>query len=82
VATAIAGAVEQQGAATADITRNVMNVSQSAGAVSSRIANVAVAAQHTGRAAAQVLTASVDLTRQSGTLQQQVSDFLGRLRAG
>ena len=56
-------------------------VAQSTNAVASNIAGVNEAAQETGTAAAQVLTAADDLSRQSDTLRSNVNGFLNKIRA-
>ena len=81
VATAIAAAVEEQGAATQEIVRNVSQASAGAAEVTGNIAGVAGAAEATGSAANQVLDAAGDLSRQSEQLRGQVTRFLATVRA-
>jgi len=81
IATAIAAAVEQQGAATQEISRNVMQAAQGTQDVTSNIGNVKHAATSTGAAAGQVLSAAGDLSRQSEQLTGEVNDFLASLKA-
>ncbi len=65
VAVSIASAVEQQGAATQEIVRNVSQAATGTGEVTSNIAGVAQASEETGAAASQVLAAASELSRQS-----------------
>jgi methyl-accepting chemotaxis protein len=81
VATGIAAAVEEQGAATQEIVRNVAQAANGAGAVTANIAGVASAAEETGAAASQVLASATELSRQSEHLGAEVNRFLGTVRA-
>ncbi len=81
VATTIAAAVEEQGAATQEIVRNVAQAAQGTGEVTSNIAGVAGAAEETGAAADRVLGAASELSRQSEQLNAEVDRFLGTVRA-
>ena len=81
VAVGIAAAVEEQGAATQEIVRNVGQAAQGTGEVTSNIAGVASAAAETGRAADQVLGAASELSRQSEHLSGEVDRFLSTIRA-
>ncbi|KTS09623.1 chemotaxis protein, partial [Methylobacterium radiotolerans] len=81
VATSIAAAVEQQGAATQEIVRNVAQASTGAGEVTGNIAGVAQASEETGAAAGQVLSAASELSRQSEHLRAEVARFLATVRA-
>ncbi|KAA0123669.1 HAMP domain-containing protein [Methylobacterium sp. P1-11] len=81
VATTIAAAVEQQGAATQEIVRNVSQAAAGTDEVTSNITGVAKASEETGAAAAQVLGAAGELSRQSEYLGTEVSRFLGTIRA-
>ena len=80
-ATSIAAAVQQQGAATQEIVRNVSQAAQGTGEVTSNIAGVAGAAEETGAAASQVLTSAGELSRQSEHLGAEVARFLATVRA-
>ncbi|PIU05159.1 MAG: methyl-accepting chemotaxis protein, partial [Methylobacterium sp. CG09_land_8_20_14_0_10_71_15] len=51
------------------------------GEVTTNIAGVAGAAEETGAAASQVLSAASELSRQSEQLRAQVSHFLATIRA-
>ena len=81
VATAIAAAVEEQGAATQEIVRNVAQAAMGTGEVTSNIAGVAGAAEETGAAASQVLASASELSRQAGNLSAEVNQFLATVRA-
>ena len=81
IATTIASAVEEQGAATQEIARNVQQASAGTAEVSSNIAGVTQAATETGAAATQVLGASSELARQGETLRSEVNQFLVSIRA-
>ena len=81
VATAIAAAVEEQGAATQEIVRNVAQAAVGTGEVTSNIAGVAGAAEETGAAASQVLASASELSRQSESLSTEVNRFLATVRA-
>ena len=80
-AATIAAAVEEQGATTQEIARNVAQAASGTAEVSSNIAGVSQAAQQTGVAATQVLTAASDLSRNGEALKSQVDDFLREIRA-
>ncbi|KQP73746.1 hypothetical protein ASF41_17855 [Methylobacterium sp. Leaf111] len=73
--------MEEQGAATQEIVRNVAQAAMGTGAVTANIAGVAGAAEETGAAAAQVLGASSELSRQSEHLSAEVQRFLATVRA-
>jgi methyl-accepting chemotaxis protein len=81
IATAIAAAVEEQGAATQEIARNVEEAAKGTQEVSSNIGGVTEAANSTGAASEQVLTSAQSLTGQSTTLRQLVETFLSDVKA-
>jgi methyl-accepting chemotaxis protein len=81
VATSIAAAVEQQGAATQEIVRNVGQAAAGTGEVTSNISGVAGAAEETSAAASQVLGSASELSRQSEHLAAEVGGFLATVRA-
>jgi methyl-accepting chemotaxis protein len=81
IATSIAAAVEEQGAATQEIARNVQQASKGTTEVSSNIADVSQAAIDTGRVSNEVLAASSHLSQQSANLSAEVERFLERIRA-
>ncbi|WP_267358674.1 MULTISPECIES: methyl-accepting chemotaxis protein [unclassified Methylobacterium] len=77
----VAAAVEQQGAATQEIVRNVGQAAIGTDAVTANITGVADAAGQTGTAAQQVLASATELTQQSDRLGQEVARFLETVRA-
>jgi methyl-accepting chemotaxis protein len=81
MATSIAAAVEEQGAATQEIVRNVAQAASGTTEVTSNMAGVAQASEETGAAASQVLASASELSRQSEHLSAEVSRFLGSVRA-
>ncbi|CAO3419944.1 putative methyl-accepting chemotaxis protein [Azospirillum doebereinerae] len=81
IAGAIAAAVEQQGAATQEISRNVQQAAIGTQEVSSHIAGVREAANETGAAATQVLGAARELSQQAEILTSEVKGFLNSVRA-
>jgi methyl-accepting chemotaxis protein len=81
IASAIAAAVEEQGAATRDISHNIQLVAQGTSSVATNIAGVNEAVEETGNAAAEVLTAADDLSRQADKLRANVNGFLDKIRA-
>jgi len=81
ISTAIASAVEEQGAATQEISRNVQQAAQGTQEVSSNSTGVSEAARQTGAAAAQVLQSAGELSRNGAALRQQVDEFLRTVRA-
>ncbi len=81
IAAAIAAAVEEQGAATAEIARNVQETAASTETVTTNIAGVSRAANDTGSAASEVLSAAGHLSKQASQLSQEVTRFVGGVRA-
>jgi methyl-accepting chemotaxis protein len=81
VATAIASAVEEQGAATQEIVRNVAEAAHGTSEVTGNISGIAGAAEETGAAASQVLSAASELSQHSEYLSLEVSRFLKNVRA-
>ncbi|MCP2080097.1 methyl-accepting chemotaxis protein [Methylorubrum sp. SL192] len=81
VAASIAAAVEEQGAATQEIVRNVAQASAGTSEVTNNITAVAQASEGTGTAASQVLSAASELSRQSEHLGTEVTRFLATVRA-
>jgi methyl-accepting chemotaxis protein len=81
IATTIASAVEEQGAATNEIARNVQQASAGTAEVSSNITGVTRAASDSSAASSQVLSSAGDLATQSGVLQAEVAKFLATVRA-
>jgi methyl-accepting chemotaxis protein len=81
IATAIASAVEEQGAATQEIARNVQQAAAGTSEVSTNITGVTQAAGQTGAASAQVLSTAGELAKQSEVLRGEVNKFLENIRA-
>jgi len=81
VATAIAAAVQEQGAATQEITRSTQHAAQGTKNVSDNITGVKTDADASAAAAEDVKRASETLETQSQELGNQVTEFLGKIRA-
>jgi methyl-accepting chemotaxis protein len=81
-ASAIAAAIEEQGAATGEISRNVQEVMVGARTVGENIRMVADAAVTTERTADALRGASREMDQASQRLGAEVSGFLTRLRQG
>ncbi len=81
IASAIAAAVEEQGAATQDIARNVQEAADSTGAAAASVDALSAAANETGAAAGQVLTAAEQMEGQSQDLSGEVERFVADLKA-
>ncbi len=80
-ANGIAAAVEEQNAATQEISRNVQEAAVGTEAVASNITGVREATDQTGAAAKDVLDSAGQLSRQSELLRSEVDKFLAGLRA-
>jgi methyl-accepting chemotaxis protein len=81
ISSTIAAAVEEQGAATQEISRNIQLAAQGTLQVSSNIADVQRGASETGSASSQVLSAAQSLSVESNRLKLEVSKFLSSVRA-
>jgi methyl-accepting chemotaxis protein len=81
VTTAIAAAVEQQGAATREIARNIQHAAGGTSEVSSNIIGVSTASTEAGSAAGEVLSASGALRREADVLRAEIDAFLSSIRA-
>jgi methyl-accepting chemotaxis protein len=81
IASTIASAVEQQGAATQEISRNVQQAAQGTMQVSANITDVQRGASDTGSASSQVLSAAQSLSGESARLKREVGKFLDSVRA-
>ena len=81
VSSAIAAAVEQQGAATQEIARNVQQSAQLSTQVASEVTEVKRGSSETGAASGEVLTAARSLASESDRLKNQVEKFLDTVRA-
>jgi methyl-accepting chemotaxis protein len=80
IATAIASAVEQQGAATQEITRNTQEAARGTAEVTQTIAGVTQTAGETGAAASHVLAVAGELGQRAATLRTEVDHFLTNIR--
>jgi methyl-accepting chemotaxis protein len=80
IATGIASAVEEQGAATQEISRNVQQAAIGTSEVSGNIGGVTAASRETSEAAGQVLAAAAELARNGVTLKTEVEHFLATVR--
>jgi methyl-accepting chemotaxis protein len=81
IAGAIAAAVEEQGAATRDIGRNIQQAAQGTSQVAGDISDVNSGASETGSASAQVLSSAQSLSSESNLLKSEVDKFLMTVRA-
>jgi methyl-accepting chemotaxis protein len=81
IASTIAAAVEQQGAATKEISRNIQHAAQGTQQVSSNITDVQHGATETGSASSQVHSAAKSLSSESNRLKLEVGKFLDSVRA-
>jgi methyl-accepting chemotaxis protein len=81
VTTTIAAAVEQQGAATREIARNIQHAAGGTSEVSSNIVGVSTASAKAGSAAGEVLDASGALRREADVLRAEIDAFLSNIRA-
>jgi methyl-accepting chemotaxis protein len=81
IASTIASAVEEQGAATQEISRNVQQAAQGTMQVSANITDVQRGASETGSASSQVLSAAQSLSSDSNRLKMEVGKFLSAVRA-
>lgn len=76
IQSSIAIAVEQQGSATKEISRNVQEAASRTLLVSNNITNVSKALEDTGTAAIEMLDAAKGLSTQSDKLRTEVENFL------
>ena len=81
ISSAVAAAVEQQGAATQEISRNVLQAAHGTQRVSTNIGDVQRGASETGSASSQVLSAARLLSADSNRLKQEVAKFLSSVHA-
>ena len=76
IASEINGAMDQQGDATAEISRNVQEAAVGTEDVSQSIIRVKAASEKNGEASSEVLGSAQSLTKRFGTLQEEVEQFL------
>ncbi|MGL4287161.1 MAG: hypothetical protein ACRCVA_12495 [Phreatobacter sp.] len=81
VTSAIAAAVEQQGAATAEIAANTQRAASGTADVTDNIVSVGKATEVTGSASGQLMGLSRSLAEQSAELQREVASFMADLKA-
>ena len=81
ISSTIAAAVEEQGAATQEISRNIQHAATGTHEVSSNITEVQQGATETGSASAQVYSAAKSLSSDSNRLKLEVGKFLSSVRA-
>jgi methyl-accepting chemotaxis protein len=81
ICSTIASAVEEQGAATREISRNVQQAAQGTRQVSANITDVQHGASQTGTASSQVLSSAKSLSSENSRLKLEVEKFLSTVRA-
>ena len=81
IAASIASAVEEQIAATSEISRNVQEAANGTNEVTENIGGVSEGAQQTGTACSQMLSAAKNLSTQAGLLSSKVDGFLQEVRS-
>jgi methyl-accepting chemotaxis protein len=81
IAAGIAAAVEQQGATTTEISRNVAEAAKGTAEVASSVNEVSKGASDTGSASSQVLSSAKSLSSDSRLLKLEVEKFLSTVRA-
>jgi methyl-accepting chemotaxis protein len=81
ISSAISAAVEEQAAATHEITRNVQQAASSTQDVSRNVSGVSAAVQNAGATAEAMLSAADELARQAQLLSREVDGFLRSVRA-
>ncbi|HCF18422.1 MAG TPA: hypothetical protein DEV96_10345 [Rhodospirillum rubrum] len=77
----IASSVEQQSAATREISRNVQMVAEGVRHISSSVTLVSDVSERSGKAAAEVLAASQAMRGQVGVITGEIDSFLSGIRA-
>lgn len=81
IATGVAAAMEEQGAATQEIVRNVSQAASATQSVAGSIAAVRDVAGQTGASSTQVLASASDVAQRTERLGATVADFLATIRA-
>ena len=82
ISLAVASAVEEQAAATQEISRNSLEAATGTEAVGENIANVSAYAESTGTAATQVQSAAESLAGDAENLKAEIDGFLNEVRGG
>jgi methyl-accepting chemotaxis protein len=80
-ASAVSAAVQEQSAATGEISHNVTSAAQGTKVIVGILGDVAGAATETRRSAQTVLTASEAVEAAAGNLRTEVESFLGKVAA-
>ncbi len=80
ITTAIAAAIEEQGAATQEIARNIDHAASGTHEVFQNVTEVSASIQETDEAAKQVLAAIEEMQREAATLRYEVDHFLAGIR--
>ena len=80
ISSTIAAAVEEQGTASQEISRNIQHAAEGTSQVSSNITNVQRGASETGSASSQVHSAAKSLSSESKRLKLEVGKFLNSVR--
>ncbi|MGV7215438.1 HAMP domain-containing methyl-accepting chemotaxis protein [Bradyrhizobium sp. UFLA05-112] len=81
ISAAVAAAVEEQGAATQEISRNVQHAARGTQRVSTNIGDVQRGASETGSASSQVLASAKSLSADSSRLKLELAKFLNSVHA-
>jgi methyl-accepting chemotaxis protein len=81
ISSTITAAVEQQGAATQEISRNIQSAARRSNEVATSITDVSRGASDTGSASSQVLSSAQMLSTESTRLKTEVQNFLLTVRA-
>jgi methyl-accepting chemotaxis protein len=81
ISSTIASAVEEQGAATQEISRNIQQAAQGTQQVATNITAVHRGASETGTASSQVLASAQTLSNDSARLKTEVDKFMTTVRA-
>ncbi|WP_321335299.1 methyl-accepting chemotaxis protein [Breoghania sp.] len=77
----IAAAVQQQGAATAEISRSVLDATRDTSAMSQEMESLTGAVDHTSQSAQSVHDSSADVSEKTGHLRRQIDRFLAEVTA-
>ncbi len=81
ISATIASAVEEQGAATQEISRNVQRAAEGTSEGAANISDVQRGMSETGAASSQVLSAAKSLSKESDRLKREVGKFMDTVRA-
>ncbi len=80
ISTIIAAAIEEQGAATGEISTSVQEAARGAQDVSDNISGVSDTAKRAGEASSQVLSAAAELGGLADELRRDIDQFLGNIK--